>query len=240
MKKSIMVIFIVLFFASILPISEGTSANHTFEITSLTINFDKTNATFIVNYDLGKIPKTYILLFGSKSIEPKIKDIFSNFDYDIVKMNQDETILHVKNISRLENGFYLHDSRKLGASINTIIIYTPDSQDQKKYSNTYLFNWDNVPGIEDYRLLNFLKDDLDINWTENAKILKTDDTTIRVFTAENSIEITLDKNNENALLKISDGRTNNLQVKGGSGENIGKLYIYSTSLYWTPNIYYRS
>lgn len=240
MKKSIIVIFLVLFFASILPISEGTSANHTFEITSLTINFDKTNATFTVNYDLGQIPKMYILLFGSKSLEPKIREFFSNFGYDIVKMNQDETILNVKNISRLENGYYLHDSRKLGGSINTIIVYTPDSQVPQRYSNTYLFSWDNVPGNEDYRLLNFLKDNLDINWTESAKILKTDDKTIRIFTAENSIEITLDKNNENALLKISDGRTINLQVKEGSGENIGKLYIYSTSLYRTPDIYYRS
>lgn len=135
MKKSIMVIFIVLVFASILPMSEGTSANHTFEITSLTINFDKTNATFLVKYDLGKIPKMYILLFGSKSIEPKIRNIFSNFDYDIVKMNQDETILNVKNISRLEKGFYLHDSRKLGASINSIIIFTPDSPRTKEYTN---------------------------------------------------------------------------------------------------------
>jgi hypothetical protein len=135
MKKSIMLVFIVLFFASILPISEGTSANHTFEITSLTINFDKTNATFIVNYDLGQIPKMYILLFGSKSIEPKIREIFSNFDYDIVKMNQDETILKVKSISRQEKGFYLHDSHKLGASINSIIIFTPDSPRAKEYSN---------------------------------------------------------------------------------------------------------
>ena len=135
MKNSIMVIFIVLFLASILPISEGTSANHTLEITSLTINFDKTNATFIVNYDLGKIPKMYILLFGSKSIEPKINDIFSNFNYDIVKMNQDQTILNVKNISRLENGYYLHDSRKLGTSIRSIIVSTHDSPRIKEFSN---------------------------------------------------------------------------------------------------------
>ena len=135
MKKPIIVIFLVLFFASILPISDGTSANHTLKITSLTINFDKTNATFTVNYEIGQIPKMYILLFGSKSLEPKIRELFSNFDYDIVKMNQDETILKVKNISRYEKGFYLHDSRKLGATINSIIVSTPDSARTKEYSN---------------------------------------------------------------------------------------------------------
>lgn len=240
MKKSVLILFMVLLFASILQLSDGTTASRPFEITSLAVNFDKADAVFTVNYDLGKIPKMYILLFGSKSIEPRIKAVFPDFDYEILKMDQDNTILRVKNVSRLEKGFYLHDSRRLGASINTIVVYTPDSPRPTEYSNTYLFSWDNVPGIEDYRLLNFLKDNLDINWTENAKILKTDDKTIRVFTAENSVEITLDKNNEKALLKISDGKTNNLQVKEGSGENIGKLYIYSTSLHWTPNIYYRS
>ncbi len=236
MKKSIMVIFIILVFASILPISEGTPANRAFEITSLTINFDKTDATFIVNYDLGKIPKMYILLFGSKNIEPKIRNIFSNFDYDIVKMNQDKTILNVKNISRLEKGFYLHDSRRLGASINTIIVYTTDSLRPTEYSNKYLFTWDNVIGNESL-LIRFLKYDLDISWAQNAKILKADDDkTIRVFTDENSVEIVLDKDKDKALLKISDGRTYDLQVR----EDKGKLYIYSTSQYSTPDIYYRS
>ena len=94
-----------------------------------------TDAVFMVNYDLGKIPKMYILLFGSKSIEPRIKAVFSNFDYEIVKMDQDKAILRVKNVSRLEKGFYLHDYRKLGASINTIIVYTPDSPRTREYSN---------------------------------------------------------------------------------------------------------
>ncbi len=132
MKKSILILFMVL--ALMLPLSEG-NPGRPFGITSLIINFDKTDATFTVNYDLGKIPKMYILLFGSKSIEPRIKAVFPNFDYDILKMDQDKTILRVKNISRLEKGFYLHDSRRLGASINTIIVYTPDSSRTREYSN---------------------------------------------------------------------------------------------------------
>jgi hypothetical protein len=125
----------VLLFASILQLSDGTTASSPFEITSLAINFDKADAVFTVNYDLGKLPKMYVLLFGSKSIEPKIKAIFSNFDYEIIKIDQDKAILKVKNVSRLEKDFYLHDSRKLGASINTIIVYTPDSPRTREYSN---------------------------------------------------------------------------------------------------------
>ncbi|MFZ2411784.1 MAG: hypothetical protein WAW23_09460, partial [Candidatus Methanoperedens sp.] len=100
MKKSALILLIVLVFAAILPLSGGTSTGRPFDITSLTINFDKTDAVFTVNYDLGKLPKMYILLFGSKSIEPKIKAIFPDFDYEIVKMDQDKTILRVINVSR--------------------------------------------------------------------------------------------------------------------------------------------
>ncbi len=135
MKKSILVLFMVLVFASILPLSGGTPASRPLDITSLIINFDKTDATFTVNYDLGKIPKMYVLLFGSKSIEPRIKAVFVNFDYEITKMDQDKAILRVKNVSRVDKGYYLHDSRQLGASINTIIVYTPDSPRPTEYSN---------------------------------------------------------------------------------------------------------
>ena len=135
MNKPVLVLFMVLVFASMLPLSEGTSTGRPIDITSLTINFDKTDAVFTVSYDLGKLPKMYILIFGSKSIEPKIKAVFPDFDYEIMKMDQDKTVLRVKNVSRLEKGYYLHDSRRLGASINTIIIYTPDSPRPTEYSN---------------------------------------------------------------------------------------------------------
>ena len=132
MKKPVLILFMVL--ALMLPLSEG-NPGRPFGITSLVINFDKTDAVFTVNYDLGKIPKMYILLFGSKSIAPRIKAVFPNFDYDILKMDQDKTILRVKNVSRLEKGFYLHDSRRLGARVNTMIVYTPDSPRPTEYSN---------------------------------------------------------------------------------------------------------
>lgn len=125
MKKLIPVIFILLLLASFLPLSKGTQVNRAFEISSLTIKFDKTDAEFMVNYDIGTIPKMYILLMGGKSIEPKIKEIFSNFDFDILKMDQEKAILHVKNISRFEKGYYLHDSISFGTKIDIMTIYIP-------------------------------------------------------------------------------------------------------------------
>ncbi len=237
MKNLIMVLFMVFVLISVIPFTEGKSEKRSLDITSLMINFDKTDAIFTVNYDFNSLSKLYILFLGSKSLEPKIKAIFSNFDYKIIKMDQYKAILRVKNISRFDKGYYLHDSHRFGESINTVLyIYTPDSSEPKKYSNRYLFNWSNIPGGDNNNLIRFLKNDIGINWVDNAKILKLDDDrVISVFTAENSIEIML-KDTKRALLKIDDGRTYDLQVK----EYNGNFFISTTELYSTPDIYYLS
>lgn len=88
----------------------------------------------------------------------------------------------------------------------------------------YLFSWNSVPGDDDEKFKESLRDDFDIGWAENAKILKSDDgKIIHIFKDENSAEIIIDKKKEKASLKISDGRTLDLKVKK---EN-GKLNIYN-------------
>ncbi len=135
--KLIPLILVISIFVSILPLSEGTQGDHSLNIDSLTISFDKTDADFTVNYHLGTIPKLYILLMGGKSIEPKIKDYFPNMDYNIVKIDQEKAILHVKNISRYDKNlnYYLHDSIKFGATIDTVIIYIPGDDRPTEYTN---------------------------------------------------------------------------------------------------------
>ena len=133
MKNLGLILFIALVLASLLPLTEGASGSRTLDITTLTIKFDKTDAEFIVNYDLGTMPKMYILLLGGKSIQPRIKEVFSNFDYEVLKMDQEKAILKVKNISRNEKGYYLHDSVKLGSTINTMIVYIPGDPHPTEY-----------------------------------------------------------------------------------------------------------
>jgi hypothetical protein len=133
MKSLILVLFTVLLLTAIL--SDGKQERQMLHISSLTIKFDKTDAEFTVNYNMDNLPKMYILLLGSKSLEPKIKSVFSNFDYEIVKMDQDKAILRVTNVSRLDKGYYLHESRKFGETIDTVYIYTPDSPRAKEFSS---------------------------------------------------------------------------------------------------------
>lgn len=105
------------------------------DITSLTIQFNKTDAIFTINYNFNKISKTFLLIFGSGTVEPKIKSIFQNFDYEVIKIDYDKTILRVKNISRLNKGYYLHNSQKFGETIGTIYISDPSNNRTREYYN---------------------------------------------------------------------------------------------------------
>ena len=129
--KDIIIIISILIIFSI-AVTDGREKRQ-LPITSLNIQFEKTDAIFTVNYDFGKIPKIYFQMFGSKSLEPKIRSIFSNFDYDIIKIDDSKAILKVKNISRLDKGYYLHDSHEFNETIG--IVYISDSYGSRTYFN---------------------------------------------------------------------------------------------------------
>ena len=136
MKSALIVtVLLILVLTLLIPFSGGTPDNRSLDITSLTIDFDRTDAIFTVNYDMGGLPKMFILLLGSKSLEPKIKSVFFEFDYDIIKMDAEKAVLRVRNISRLDKGYYLHDAKKLGEYIDTVYIYTTDSPRPREYSH---------------------------------------------------------------------------------------------------------
>lgn len=132
--KLVLILTVLILFMSV-PIFSDGRGNKLLEISSLHIKFDKTDATFIVKYDLGELPRLYIKLLGSKSLVPKVESIFPNFDYKIVKMDHNGAILAVKNISRSDGDYYLHDSRKFGETIRIVRISDSSSTVIKEYHN---------------------------------------------------------------------------------------------------------
>lgn len=84
----------------------------------------------------------------------------------------------------------------------------------------YLFSWDNVPGNESQNLISYLKNDMGIDWADNAQIIKTSDNeTIRVFTSENSLEFTLEDNKSKILTTIgSDSYYDLKKIKKENGK----------------------
>lgn len=66
----------------------------------------------------------------------------------------------------------------------------------------YVFGWDNVPGKDNKKLIEFLDKNFDINWIKTAKLEKTDiGKTIRIYAEEKSLSLKLTdiKTNDEAL-----------------------------------------
>ncbi len=131
--KGLIIIISILIILSIVITDGKEREKRQLPITSLDIKFDKTDAIFTIHYEYDGLSKMYLLMLGSKTLEPNIKAVFSNFDYDIIKIDADKAILKVKNISRLNEGYYLHDSHKFGETID--IVKISDSFGTRTYFN---------------------------------------------------------------------------------------------------------
>jgi glutamine phosphoribosylpyrophosphate amidotransferase len=90
--------------------------------------------------------------------------------------------------------------------------------------NNYLFSWDEIIG-NDKRLIEFLKQNYDIDWLEKSKIEKIDDDrTIIVSNEKNSLSLRLDNEKNRVNLKIDDGRTGEFVAKIENGKQ--NIYNY--------------
>ena len=112
-------------------------------------------------------------------------------------------------------------------SFSSINNYKNDKPISEKI-DVYLFSWDNVPGNENQRLISYLKNDLNISWVDNAQIIKTNNNkAIRVFTTENSLNLTIGNNESTILTTIGSIPLCYLQIKK---EN-GKICVYRAEEY---------
>lgn len=128
-------LLLLLLFASTTPQTWAKPDKRPLDIESITMRFTGSGASVTVDFDFPSLTKMYILLLGSKNLEPEINSLFSNFDIEILKINQDEAVLKLNKIARFDKGYYLHESRELGANIKKMYIYTPDSPRPREFTN---------------------------------------------------------------------------------------------------------
>ena len=94
--------------------------------------------------------------------------------------------------------------------------------------SSYLFSWDEIPGNDNERLVEILKQSFLIDWLEQAEIEKIDNgKTIKVSTEKNSLYLRLNNKKTKVDLKIDDEIIDEFTVKT---EN-GTLKIYEDSNY---------
>jgi transitional endoplasmic reticulum ATPase len=89
----------------------------------------------------------------------------------------------------------------------------------------YVFSWGKVPGSDDGGLRNFLKEEFNISWVENAEIRKiSGGKAVQLSSNENRVEIRLSENKEEAIMK------NGIEYKFEVKEEKGELNIYKNKI----------
>lgn len=77
----------------------------------------------------------------------------------------------------------------------------------------YIFNWDNVPGKDDGKLIEFLEQKYGVNWARTGKIEKIGSDDIKITTEKNFLLLTLNNQKTNVILKVNDIKTDVFDVK---------------------------
>ncbi len=104
----------------------------------------------------------------------------------------------------------------------------------KLLKHVYLFSWDNVPGNDNGRLVEFLNQNFGIEWVKTAKIRKIDGgRTIKVSTEKNFILMSLNDEKTKINLEIDDGRTDKFIAKMENSKlNLYKQAENPEDLWW--------
>ena len=89
-----------------------------------------------------------------------------------------------------------------------------------EFKDQYLFSLDNISGKDTKRLMRFLSDASDIDWTKNSQIHKS--TIICITKDENTAKIMINEREEKASININNDRIHDIKVK----KETGKLNIY--------------
>lgn len=77
----------------------------------------------------------------------------------------------------------------------------------------FLFNWENVPGKDDGKLVEYLEQKYGVDWVRKAKIEKIDNIEIIMATGKNSLSLKLDNRNTKVTLTINKVKTDEFIVK---------------------------
>ncbi len=91
----------------------------------------------------------------------------------------------------------------------------------------YLFSWDEIPGNDSGKLIDFLRQNYDIDWVKIAKIEKIDyGKTIKISTGKNSLSLRLNNEKNGVRLTIDDGRTDEFAAMMNYPMMNGKLNVF--------------
>ncbi|MGP8336874.1 MAG: hypothetical protein ACT6FC_01375 [Methanosarcinaceae archaeon] len=133
---SIVILLTAAFGLLMVPSSAVIENEEYIQIDRMVMTFEKTDARVDISYSLDPFVKIYVFLLGSRNLEPTFEQMFYNFDgVKVVEIGQDHAVVTLNNVSRKSGDYYLHDSHKLGATVNELTFVFPDGS-KKELENT--------------------------------------------------------------------------------------------------------
>jgi hypothetical protein len=122
----ILIAFLLVITTISLPVTATTEDTEYIHYKQMTMKFSGTNATITIYFKLDAFAEAYTLLMGSHNLEGDIRNMFSDFgEVTISEIGKNYAILSVSNVSNFSDGYYLHDSRKLGSRVDLLILVYP-------------------------------------------------------------------------------------------------------------------
>lgn len=131
MRSFSFIVVLLVLFSTFLPICAYAMPedNDIIHLEKVVMSFDKTDTSVTVTYSLNFFARMYILAFGARYLESSFMDIFSKYeDVKIEEVGYDTVKISLKDVTRLSDDYYLHDSRDLGIMVHSMEVIYPNGQ----------------------------------------------------------------------------------------------------------------
>ncbi len=111
-----------------MPIVSATDTQRSnyIHIESVTMTFEGSDMNVTVTYKLDLFAKLYMLLFGTRVVEPKLEGIFAEFEnVEIRNVSQDSAEIFAVDVLIQDGGAYHIRPHKLGQEVDRLLIVFP-------------------------------------------------------------------------------------------------------------------
>ncbi len=138
MRIAFFLVFVLLLFSVLSFFVSGASVSNDGEyiqFQQVTMSFHDVDAHISINYDLNAFSSIYIFLFGTHNLEPTFEVFFSDFEEtDIREIGKQNAVVFAKNVSRQNDGYYLHDSLELSGNVRALTMIYPDGSTRSVFN----------------------------------------------------------------------------------------------------------
>ena len=144
MRWTVAILVIIMLLLTVVPGASATRDSY-LHVDKVTMQLEGYNATLVLYFHLDALANAYVLLFGSKGMEPEVSQFFSNFsDVRMLSLQKDSAQVKVVNITRSvdereDRIYFLYPPYRFDQRVPVIVIMYPDG------SRLELYNRDSTP-----------------------------------------------------------------------------------------------